>query len=145
MAWKQPIPKILVGRYAGTPIDQLPMSYLRWMLTQDFPKAWLEIADKKVKASHQTQGGYIEISRHAIDNFSLRFIHLWMDKEDAFPPKVGLASFIAVMAQEAWEKGQDVSKHRHQNDGIVRLYNGVKWVFGINPNYPDYKEVITVM
>lgn len=137
-----------MGKYAGKPIDQLPNSYLRWMLTQDFPKEWLDIAHAKVKASRETQGGEINLSRHAIDNFSLRFLGKWNSYNMATMSEdqlIGLASFVAKLAQEAWEHGIDRSKHRHQNDGTVKEFDGIKWVFGINPAYPDYKDVITVM
>lgn len=147
MSFKKHIPKITVGRYAGTPIDQLPINYLRWMMTQDFPKDWLDIADRKIKASRETQGGYLELSRHAIDNFSIRFLEKWYEANNGrqTDKTIGLASMMAIMAQEAWDKGRDTSKHRHQHDGIVKEFEGIQWVFGINPNYPDYKDVITVM
>ena len=50
-----------------------------------------------------------------------------------------------MLAQEAWDRGEDVSRHRHQDDGVIKDWQGVKWVFGVNPNYPDYRDVITVM
>jgi hypothetical protein len=148
MSFKQDhskVPVITLGRYAGTPIDQLPHSYLRWMVTQDFPRAWLECAKKKLDASDYGDT-YLNVSRHAIDMFSKRFLAVWAQQaiENA-DDAVGLATFIATMAQEAWEKGEDVSKHRHQDDGTIKLYQGIKWVFHINTNFPDYKDVITVM
>lgn len=138
-------PVITVGRYAGTPIDQLPNSYLRWMITQDFPKAWLECAKKKLEQSDYNDL-YLHVSRHAIDMFSKRFLFYWMKREnDKGDDGDGLATFIAKCAQKAWEEGTDVSKRRHQDDGIVKEWDGIKWVFHVNPNYPDYKDVITVM
>ena len=139
-----PIPKIDVGKYAGTPVDQLPNSYLRWMITQDFPKALLDVAHRKLKESDYNDL-HINISRHAIDMFSKRFWHLWADSKDTFPPDEGLATFVAKLAQEAWEKGDDVSKHRHSKDGVVKKYQGICFVFGINPNFPEYRDVTTVM
>lgn len=139
-----------VGRYAGTPIDQLPTGYLRWMLTQDFPAEWQAIAHRKVKASlHSTE--YIQVSRHAIDTFSVRFLDRWLDnRNDDSPananvPIEGLGTFIARKALEAWEKGVDVSKHRHQHDGTVKEFKGIKWVFAVSKRFPDMKDVVTVM
>ena len=136
------IPIITVGKYAGTPIDRLPNSYLRWMITQDFPKAWLDLALKKLESSDHSDL-FLSVSRHAIDMFSKRFLALWIEADKHI--EVGLATFIAKLAQEAWEKGTDVSKRRHQDDGVVKEWQGIKWVFGINPSYPEYKDVITVI
>ena len=138
-------PVITLGRYAGKRIDTLPNSYLRWMVGQDFPKAWKNAAIKKLSQSKYSND-YLSISRHAYDMFSLRFLHLWsktLHVEQG--EKVGLGTFVATMAQEAWEKGEDVSKHRHQDDATVKEFSGIKWVFNVAPDFPDYKDVITVM
>lgn len=138
-------PIIMVGRYAGTPVDKLPNSYLRWMLTQDFPKEILVAAKMKLEQSDYNNL-YLNISRHAIDMFSKRFLHIWLNSESSKGEDgVGIGSFIAEMACVAWKCGKDISKHRHQDDGIVKELDGIKWVFGFNPDYPDYKDVITIM
>lgn len=138
-------PVITVGRYAGTPIDQLPNSYLRWMITQSFPREWLEAARRKLEQSDYNDT-YLSLSRHAIDMFSKRFLALWIESEaKKGEDGDGLATFLVKLAQAAWEHGKDVSKHRHQDDGVVKQYGGIRFVFGVNPNFPDYKDVITVM
>ena len=129
-----------VGRYAGVSVDQLPNSYLRWLVTQDFSKDIVECAIKKLKESNYDDL-YLCVSRHAIDMYSQRFLSVWQSEA----PEMGLASFIAKRAEEAWKSGKDVSKHRHQDDGIIKEWRGINWVFHINPNYPDYRDVITVM
>lgn len=133
-----------VGRYAGVAVDKLPLSYCRWMLTQDFPREILEWAEKKVKAS-AFNGDYINVSRHALDMFSLRFMPLWVTDNSMRTELQGLSTFVAKMAQEAWERGVDRSKRRHQHDGTVKEFGEVLFVFGVNPDFPDYKELITVM
>lgn len=142
---KDKSPVMLVGRYAGTPVDQLPNSYLRWIIGQDFPKIILDAAKKKLEQSNYNDL-YLNVTRHAIDMFSKRFLHDWItllrEKGDGAD---GIATFLVKLAQEAWEKGEDISKHRHQDDGIVKHWRGIKFVFGVNPNYPDYKDLITVM
>ena len=139
------IPTIDVGIHAGIPIDKLPLSYLRWMLTQHFPKEWMEIAKKKVDASTLYQAKTI-ISMHAIDRFSLRFLKLWTEHRFARNvPQHGIASFIAIIAEEAWENGEDVSKKRYQKDGTIKLYEGIKFVFALNTEYEEYRELVTVM
>lgn len=137
-------PVINVGRYAGTPIDKLPNSYLRWMLTQDFPKLWLDCAREKLAQSDYSDL-YLHVSRHAIDMFSKRFFSHWIVEARKGEEGKGLGTFVAEFAAEAWEKGEDVSKRRHKDDGTVKLWKGIKWVFGVNPNFPDYKDLITVM
>lgn len=138
------IPIIDIGRYAGTRIDQLPNSYLRWMIGQNFKKEWLDIAARKLSESDHSDL-YLNISRHAIDMFSKRFLSLWFNSEGSSPDGVGLGTYVANKAQEAWKRGIDISKKRHKDDGIVKEYEGIKWVFNVNPRYPDYKDVITVM
>ena len=138
-------PIIDIGRYAGKPIDQLPVSYLRWLIMQDFPKEWVDAAKKKVEAS-QFHNDHMGVSRHALDMFSMRHLDKWIDwlaKPESSP--IGIASFVAKMAQEAWENGKDISKHRHQDDGITKEFRGIKFVFQVSSNFPEYKEVITCM
>lgn len=145
MSWNKSVPKINVGRYAGTPIDQLPNSYLRWMLTQKFPKDWLEVAKRKLAASPYSND-YLSISRHAFDQFSLRFLDRWQAYLGTEQVKHdGMGTFIAKEAERAWSEGIDRSKRRHQDDGVVKELDGIKWVFGVSPTFPDYKDLITVM
>lgn len=140
------IPRINVGKYSGTPIDQLPVSYCRWMLGQDFPREWLEIAKAKVEASPMYNEP-LTVSRHAIDRFSVRFLKHWTEHKVARGTGEydGIATFLVKQATEAWEKGSDVSKNRHQDDGIVKQYKGIKYVFNQSQVFPEYRELITVM
>ena len=135
-----------VGKYAGKPIDQLPISYLRWMLMQDFPKELLDAAKRKVDASHYSNE-YVSVSRHAVDMFSLRFLDRWTRFNAPLhsTKQLGIGTYIARLAQAAWDEGKDVSKHRHQDDGIVKELDGIKFVFATSEHFPDYKDVVTVM
>ena len=138
-------PIIRVGRYAGKRIDQLPNSYLRWLITQKFPKDILEAAERKLKASDYNDL-YLSVSRHAIDMYSKRFLFRWIKKENIRGEEGdGIATHIAKEAEIAWEKGLDISKNRHQDDGIIKVFDGVQWVFKVIPDFPDYKDVVTVM
>lgn len=142
---EEKIPVLTVGRYAGIRMDKVPNSYLRWMLTQNFPKDLMDFAKKKVEASDYNSLS-ISVSRHALDMFSKRFLKLWISHVDEYGEKAdGISTFVAKMAQEAWDHGEDVSRHRHEHDGIVKAYNGIKWVFGVGAVMPEYKEVVTVM
>src|SRR3990172_2144006 len=73
-------PVITLGKYAGKRIDTLPNSYLRWMITQDFPKEWMDCAKEKLEQSDHSDLN-LNISRHAIDMFSKRFLTLWIQSE----------------------------------------------------------------
>lgn len=138
-------PIMFVGRYVGKPVDTLPNSYLRWIITQDFPKAILKAAKDKLEKSDYSDV-HLNISRHAIDMFSKRFLFRWIQKENMRGDEGdGIATYMAKVAQEAWNKGEDVSKHRHQDDGIVKEWDGIRWVFNNNTNFPDYIDVITIM
>lgn len=141
MSFRKDIPKMTVGKYAGVQIDKLPNSYLRWMLGQDFPKLWLDIAKEKLAESPYSNDP-IMVSRHAIDQFSLRFIEKWINAHGS-TGEVGLGTFIAKEAERAWSEGINVSKHRHKDDGIAKMLDGIVWIFGQNPNYPEYRDVIT--
>lgn len=144
------IPVINIGRYRGMKIDQLPNSYLRWLVMQDFPKEWIDCAREKL-AQSDFSDTYLSVSRHAVDMFSKRFLKDWVDEfaidlhQKGVNQAVGLGTYIVNRAQEAWDKGKDISKHRHEKDGIIKVYKNIKWVFGVNPKYPDFKDVITVM
>lgn len=145
----RPMPKIDVGQYEGTPIDQLPVGYCRWMLTQDFPLEWLEIAKMKVDASPLYKGTLVA-SMHAIDRFSLRFLKRWQEAQarnlaGCRDKRDGIGTFVVKQAEKAWNEGKDVSKKRHKDDGIVMEYEGILYVFQQSPHFPDYKDLITVM
>lgn len=134
-----------VGKYQGVPIDQLPASYCRWLLSQDFPVEILEIAKAKVDAS-PTYSEPLAVSRHALDRFSLRFLHKWFEYKGTMRTGYdGMATFLVKLATEAWEQGKDVSKNRHQDDGIVKQHKGILFVFNQSKQFPEYKELITVM
>lgn len=137
------IPIITLGKYAGCRIDQLPNGYLRWMLTQDFPKLWLDYAKKKLEKSPFSNEA-VSVSRHCLDQYSLRFLNRWRKNHRSPDGKlVGLASFVASEASQAWENGRDVSKHRHKDDGKAKEYDSIVWVFAQNPDFPEYLDVIT--
>jgi len=137
-------PIMEVGRYAGKPVDSLPNSYLRWVIMQDFEPEILEAAKRKLEQS-QYDNTYLNISRHAVDMFSVRFLSKWLGSEAYAETKIGLNSFITKLAERAWELGEDVSKNRHQDDGIVKEYEGIRFVFAVSEMFPDYKDVITIM
>lgn len=136
-----------VGRYEGKRVETLPHSYLRWIVTQDFTKEILDCAKKQLSESTYSDLD-VNVSRHAMDMFSKRFLFKWVSSTvttGSAKDCDGIATYVAKLAQEAWEKGVDVSKDRHADDGVMKLYSGIKWVFGTSKNFPEYIDVITVM
>jgi hypothetical protein len=135
-----------VGKYAGKPVDQLPLSYLRWMILQDFPPELLDAAKRKVESS-QFHNDHVGVSRHALDMFSLRFLTRWVEfnRPLKLQDRLGLSTYVAKLAQAAWDTGVDVSKHRHQDDGVVKEMDGIRFVYDQSPHFPEYREVITVI
>lgn len=139
--------KMEVGQYEGTPVAQLPVSYCRWILNQDFPEEIMLAAKRKVDASPMCNDR-LNVTRHAIDRFSIRFIDVWMDRytlNDRKITSMGISTFLVKLAGDAWEHGEDISKHRHKDDGIVKEHGGIKYVFNQSKRFPEYKDLITVM
>lgn len=138
-----PAPVINVGKYAGTEIDKLPEPYLRWMVGQDFPKEWLDIVMKILRAYDDPHS--IFVTRHAIDRYSQRFLYRWIQDCNECGLLDGLATYVTKKAEQAWEKGRNVSKYRYAKDGVIKEWEDVHFVFVVNRNFPEYKELITVM
>lgn len=136
-------PIFAFGKYKGVKVSQVPMSYLRWILGQTkFPAEFKEYAKYKID-KNKTTNADIDVTRHAYDSFSLRYLRLWQNSNIGMLGKqVGMGSFLAEMSQRAWEEGKDVSKDRHQDEELIKLYQGVKFVFNKDPSY---RVLITVM
>lgn len=135
------IPTMPYGKYKGTKIDQLPNSYLKWMLGHDFPEEYLRYARKKVN-SNITSSIDINVTRHALDKFSLKYMHLWKPVKLGNGVYEGFASYVARVAYEALESGEDVSKHRRNDDETRKKKDEVTYVFN---SKGTYKTLITVI
>lgn len=131
-----------VGLYAGVEVKKLPLSYCRWIVSQKFSSDILKIAKKKVDASPHSNH-LVSVSRHATDQFSLRFMDLWLDLKGK--SKIGLGTFIADLAEQAWKDGHNISKNRYAGDGVIIEYKGMKFVFNQSETMPEYKDLITIM
>jgi uncharacterized protein (DUF3820 family) len=127
------------GRFRGMAVKQIPNSYLRWLITvDDVPEQIREEAKLKLEESDYDNTD-IEITRHALDMFSKRFLHKWTDK------KIGLASFVAQMSMEALTKGKMLSDERPWGRGVKFFYDDIVWVFTWNEQLPEFKALITIM
>ena len=102
----------------------------------------MEIARKKVEATNTGYSSKTHVTRHALDMFSLRFLHFWIDQRRE-NPQLGFASFVVKMADEAWVHGVKHRQPRHKDDGITKEYKDIVWVFVQSAEFPEYLEVIT--
>lgn len=135
-------PLLTFGKYKGVKISQVPMSYLRWMLGQKFPPELMKFAWEKVRAN-KSSDIEMEVTRHAYDSFSLRYIGLWQKSNIGILGKqIGIGTFLAELADHAWKEGKDVSMHRHQDEEIRKEYQGVKFVFN---RHGYIRTLITIM
>lgn len=132
------VPMMTVGKYKGTRVDALPTSYCRWLLTQNFPEEILKYARRKVE-SNKTTDLPMEVTRHAYDSFSLRYMDIFVHRENK---KEGFGSFVARMALEALEKGKDITVNRHRDENTRISYEGITWVFNRDG---ELKTLITVL
>lgn len=134
-------PIMQIGKYRGVPIDKLPNSYLKWMLSKDFPEEYLKYARMKVN-TNSTSSIDLNVTRHAIDRFSLRYMNTWKPIKVSNGVYEGLASYIARIAFEALHDGKDISKHRRNDDEMRMIKDGITYVFN---STGDYKTLITVL
>lgn len=122
-------PLLTFGKYKGVRISQVPMSYLRWMLSQKFSPDLLEYAKEKLVTNNTTNID-LDITRHAYDSFSVRYLGIWQNSNMGRLGKIiGIGTFLAEIANKAFIEGKDVSKNRHKYEEIIKEYQGIKFVF----------------
>lgn len=127
------------GKYQGIEVKSIPNSYLRWLMNHDgIPQFLKEEARKKLEKSDYDNTD-IEVTRHAVDMFSKRFLDKWDDKN------TGIGSFVAQRAIEAFTKGKVLAGERTFNHGIKFLFDDIIWVINWDKKLPQYKSLITVM
>lgn len=127
------------GRYSGIEIKRIPNSYLRWLLTVPTISSIIRKEVEEKLRNSDFDSTDIQISRHAMDMFSKRFIEKWQDK------KVGIGSFLAHYAVDALSKGKLVKDERNLDKGISIYFDEIVWVFNWPKESPEYKTLITVM
>lgn len=120
--------KVDFGRHKGELYTRLPVSYLNWMVNSDHSRK--EIAQAELKRRGTTMPT-LELSGHAIDRFSQRFLERWniLKENDE-----GLNSWLLKRAAEAYSLLEE---------GETKVtYMDIKWVFDLGTCYPTLKTVM---
>lgn len=119
------------GKYKGQRITRLPVSYLKFAITEgirrpiktldgDFP--FVDVARAEIERRGERLET-IDVSHHAIDRLSLHCLDLW---KHAHSPGEGIAAWAQRMALEAWAKRTEPAEGE---DNIKVDHNGLRWVF----------------
>lgn len=124
---------ISFGRHKGTRFTRLPISYLKWMVCQRTQAHEIAAAELKRR---EVVTPKVEISGHAIDRFSQKFLTVWEDwrltaNHDTYE---GLHAFLVRLAEEAAQRA-------HFQRADVVQHHGVLWVFELGGVWPVLKTV----
>ncbi len=121
--------KIDFGKHKGELFTRLPVSYLRWMVNER-TKQW-DVAKAEFERRGDTMPK-VKLSGHAIDNASLRVLHIWRQDEN---PDEGFYSWLSRMTLEAIEHGE------HTDQGVVK-YHDMKFVIAQGEEFPSLKTIM---
>jgi hypothetical protein len=89
--------KVHFGKYSGELWTRIPLSYLRWCVNEN---VHAEYAKAELERRGSSQMPKIELSNHAIDRASQRFIDRWIQETEK---KIGLHTWLHDLALEAYE------------------------------------------
>jgi len=140
--------KINFGKYDGESLMRVPVSYLKWAVTNGVDRMlrtptgaqpFHELAKAELTRRGERTDS-VEISAHAIDRVSTRFLEDYIKtKREVSPGKwEGLYSWIERHAAKAAEKSIQAS-------GIVRINHvGICWVFDFSMALPVLKTVVHI-
>jgi Putative quorum-sensing-regulated virulence factor len=124
-----------IGKYKGELVTRLPQGYLKWAVNEEVD-AWTEVKGgfakfhKVAKAELERRGTRtdgVEISGHAVDRFSQRFINHWEKNGGG----KGIFSYIEAKALEAWNARNDpLVAGEIVDDGTWEIaYEAIVWCF----------------
>lgn len=126
--------RIPFGKYEGVYLHVVKHGYLQWLARQSSNMEafiykgvnWVELARQELKR-RGTSYDSIPPSYHAIDRFSTRYAHKWVDRSK------GIASTLAKMGDDAWLNGKLCGETPHLEnieELIVHKYHdGITYVF----------------
>lgn len=123
--------KVDFGRHRGQLYTRLPISYLRWMINTDHSRK--EYAEAEL-IRRGTPNPELEVSIHAMDRFSEKYIWKWLDLEQ---PRKGLNSWLIEQAGAALVHGNKDSK-----DPNRIAYMGITYVFEECDLWPVVKTIL---
>lgn len=122
------------GKFEGQLLTRIPVGYLQWAINTNVDTI-LDTVEGKfpfhelAKAEIERRGERIkdmDISAHAIDRFSLKYLKVWRDNRK---PDEGLMSFMQRMGLEAWQNRWTLP-HDKQEDNHWKVFHiGIEWCF----------------
>ncbi len=118
------------GKHNGELLTRAPVSYLKWM-ANSLTGYWRYLAKLELERRGHSLPE-LELSRHAMDNASLRCRSIW--HETALDKDEGLISWLERQALEAYKTPV------HTDGNFYHL--GIKWVFAVGEEYPVLKTVM---
>lgn len=104
------------GMHEGKLYTRIPVSYLKWMVNRNHPKAYIASAEL---ARRGTVTPEIEITGHAIDRVSLRHMDKYLESRRS---KEGIHAWLHRMAKKSKSKKFQYKKSHYR-------YNGITFVF----------------
>ena len=120
------------GVHAGELISRVPTQYLKWMVNARHTSA--AEAEKEMKR-RGTSTPTLEVSGHAIDRASLKFLDVWNRLRSG---DEGLWSWLHREAANAHAHGK---KHRDQEGRYE--WEGLSWRFVEDAAWPVLKTVVS--
>lgn len=127
--------RFMFGKHKGMRIEDVPIDYLQWILTEDFKDDIRDAAIRELAIRPQT----IMITNHALDRCSQRLLQMWMDDRQASddPEKgEGMATWLKRKATEA------LKVNPVENGTPAIEHNGIKFAFEKNGGALTLKTVI---
>ena len=115
------------GRFVGQPITRVNVNYLFWMVNDGFLS---EYAEKELNR-RGTKLPTCEVSPHAINRLSLKFLGIW--KRTRYEEE-GLHAWAMRMVKQAIEYGTLLTEERY-------LYINIVWVIKYFDKWPVLKTV----
>lgn len=137
------------GKHDGETLQRVPVGYLRWAVTNQIDRRlqtdegrvqFHVLAERELKRRGE-RTDTIEISAHALDRISTRFLEEYIKTRKEIMPgkREGIYTWSERLAAEAVE----IARQRGQDEGVVRItHEEIRWVFDFSMALPVLKTVI---
>ena len=123
--------KLDFGAHAGKPLSQVPVGYLRWMITALTHKPYLVAAAHEVleERGQDIRAGDVVVTSHAIDRFSQRGgVELW--RRDATHGE-GIVRYLERLACEAREAYVTARGEVGSVERLRVTHAGLRWAWRV--------------